>query len=848
MPRLFGLRLGMLLHLYGRRLRAHPVAELLAGLGVAVGVALVFGVLLANASLTGSAAKLVKGLAGGARFELAASSSQGFDQRIVARVGRLQGVEVAAAVLRRNVTITGPDGAREVQLIGVSASLEDLGGIATRELAAGAQLLHGGIGLPGQVAQSIGAKRRSVISLAAGAQVRRVHVRALLGGSLAALDTSPVVVAVLHVAQSLTSSPHTVSQVLVKPLPGKADLVRRELRAIAGEGLQVRPATAELKLLEVATAPNRQSTSLFTAIAVMIGFLLALNAMLMTVPERRRFIAELRMQGYDSRQVALLLGFQAAVLGAVASLLGIGLGALLAHALFQQVPDFLTAAFPIGTEEALQPLTLIAAVLCGMLAAAGASLASMIDLSQRRSLESSLAHGGARSEVIASRTSALHGGFGLALVVLALLLALLAPSLTIVSGVALGIAVICLSPLALRSVVALLPRIAVGVRSPSLIVAVSELRAVTVRAVALTGIVALAVYGGVAIGGARQDLLKGISQATTQYFSTAPVWVTAGRDVFNTGSFDASGPARAAARARGVSSVRIYRGGLVDVGNRRMWLRARPPSDGILLERSQLVEGDIAIATKRIRAGGWAAVSSGFASEEGLHVGGAFTLPTPAGPRSLRIAAILTNSGWPPGTITIDASEYERSWGSSQAAALEVSLDKGISPARGRASVRSALVSSYLGLAVNTASQRAALSNQSALEGLRTLQEISIVLLIAAALAVASALSAAIWQRRTRLGALKIQGYSAAQLWGAVLIESAVTILAGSVLGAVVGVGGHALASRYLALTTGFPAPFAPGPVQALLTVALFVLIALAVIAVPGGVAARVQARTVLQD
>ena len=58
----------------------------------------------------------------------------------------------------------------------------------------------------------------------------------------------------------------------------------------------------------------------------MVGFLLALNAMLLTVPERRRFVADLRMQGYDWRQILMLLGFQAIVLGVVASAAGVVLG------------------------------------------------------------------------------------------------------------------------------------------------------------------------------------------------------------------------------------------------------------------------------------------------------------------------------------------------------------------------------------------------------------------------------------------------------------------------------------------------------------------------------------------
>ena len=119
---------------------------------------------------------------------------------------------------------------------------------------------------------------------------------------------------------------------------------------------------------------------------------------------------------------------------------------------------------------------------------------------------------------------------------------------------------------------------------------------------------------------------------------------------------------------------------------------------------------------------------------------------------------------------------------------------------------------------------------------------------MAAALAVAAALGATIWQRRTRLAALKIQGYDRGQLWRAVLIESAITIAVGAVLGAVVGVFGHALADRFLALSTGFPAPFSLNAPQLLLTLALLSAIALAVIAIPGGAAARVPPTAVFQE
>lgn len=847
-PKILGVRVDMLLHLYRRRLRAHPAAELLAGSGVAIGVALVFGVLLANASLTSSAGRLIHGLTGSARYELTARSSQGFGEALVAKVGELEGVQVAAPVLRQNVTLTGPRGEQAVQLIGVTSSIEALGGVATQELGAGAVLLKGGLGLPAGVADALGVRPGGSLALASGGAVRAAQMRVVLGESLAGASASPVAVAVLAVAQGLVGSPGRVSEILIRPAAGAERTVAGELsRLAASEHLDLRAADDELRLLNVATRPNRQSTSLFTAIAVMIGFLLALNAMLLTVPERRRFIAELRMQGYDARQIVLLMGMQAISLGLAASLVGIALGYALSHLFFQQVPGFLTAAFPIGAEEVVRAGTIAAAIGCGVLATALASLSPLLDLRAGRPADVGFRRAGAHSEVVKARTIGVLGVVGLCLIATASVLALLVPSLTIAAGVALALASVCLIPAAFAMLTRLLPRAGERIHSSALIVAMTELRATTTRSVALAGIVCLAVYGGIAIGGARRDLLQGIERATDQYFASAQVWVTSGSDVFNTNSFAPSAPAAAIARAPGIASVRVYRGGLLDVGERRMWVRAKPATDASVLEASQVVHGDYASATKLIRAGGWAAVSSDFADERHLHVGGYFLLPTPSGAARLGVAAITTNSGWPAGAITLSGPDYARLWHTTDAAALEVSLGPGVSPAAGRRAVLAALGPGS-GLQARTASERAAQSASSARQGLRTLEEISTLLLVAAALSVASALSAAIWQRRPRLAALKIQGYDAAQLWRAVLLECGVTIGVGALVGALVGIAGHALAGRFLQLTTGFPAPFSLGPAQVLLTIVLFGAIALAVIALPGMLAARVSARAVLQE
>ncbi len=847
-PKIFGVRLTMLLFLYRRRLRAHPLQELLAGIGIAVGVALVFGVLLANAGLTGSVEKLVRGLSGSARLALVARSPEGFPEQLTSRVRRLPGVEIATPVLRQNMTISGPHGREAIQLIGVSPSLASLGGIAQQELGNGALLLSGGLGLPGAVADKVGTLRGGKVTLVGNGYAHPKRVGAVISGeAVKVLEGCPVAVALLPVAQRLAEHPGRITELLIKPHPGKDKLVAGELRSVAGGRLDVEPADNELRLLTEATKPNRQSTTLFSAISIMVGFLLALSAMLLTVPERRRFIAELRMQGYEPRQIVLLLGFQAITLGLLASAAGVALGDLLSHTVYHQVPAYLTVAFPVSAEQSLHASSAVLAIGCGVLATVLASISPVLDLRSGRPADAVFRETGSSGQLVLESTVVRGAAAGLLLIALVGVLVALVPALTIVGGVVLALATLCLMPAVLVGTARLLPRITQRSHSPAVIVAMSELRAITTRSVALAAIAALAVYGSVAIGGARDDLLRGINNAIVQYHSTADIWVTNGSNVFNTDSFALAGTPAKVARAPGVRSVSIYQGTLIDVGPRRLWVRARPRSDPAMLESSQILSGNFAHADALIRDGGWAAVSNGFASEHHLRLGHSFELPTPSGPERLRLAAITTNSGWPPGTITISSADYARAWKTNHAAALEVVLQPGVTEAAGIRSIYAA-IGSRSGLSVRSASQRASEAEASARQGLHTLSQIWTLLLVAAALAVAAALSATIWQRRARLASLKIQGYHPVQLWSGLLLESGVMLGVGSLTGATIGIYGHALAGRWLTTTTGFPAPFSIGAPHVLLTLALITFIALAVLALPGFLAARVSVRLSLQE
>ncbi len=266
-----------------------------------------------------------------------------------------------------------------------------------------------------------------------------------------------------------------------------------------------------------------------------------------------------------------------------------------------------------------------------------------------------------------------------------------------------------------------------------------------------------------------------------------------------------------------------------------------------MIQPSQLLHGNLERATRLIGGGGWVALSNGIAEERHLKVGDAFTLPTPSGTAHLRVAAITTNVGWPPGAITLSDSDYQRYWQTTDPTALEVNLKPGVTPQAGKRAVKQAL-SGRPGLLVQTLRERESRYEASARQGIASLTDISTLLFIATSLAIACALSAAIWQRRTRLAALKANGFTSRQLLRALFLESLILIGAGCLDGAIFGIYAHALASRWLEVSIGFPAPFSLGLGLVFLTLALIMAIAIAVIAIPGVLAARTPAHASFEE
>jgi putative ABC transport system permease protein len=830
-----------LIYFYRKRLRVHAVQELLAGLGIAVGVALVFSVQVANSSITGSARQILHALAGDATLQLAARDADGLDQGTLARVQGLPGVADASALLDQRATISF--GARQVQvdLAGVDANLPSLDGIATRHIGLGGLLIGNGLVLPVSISRALGlADNESVreglpeVTVATRGRVRRTAVAAVLDrGTIGPLSEAFLGVVSLRFAQDLSGLHGRVTRILVAARPGEEALARRGLERVAGGRLTVASVDDELRSLQQATAPIAQSTSLFAAISAFVGLLFTFTAMLLTVPERRRFAADLRIMGYRRGSVAQILAFQAILLGIVASGAGLVAGWLLSQTGAHDPPGYLAFAYPLGTQRVIGWGAVLMAFFSGVVATCLAASRPLLDLRRRRAMNDVLVQAGEPGHAVGAPLRRALAACGLLLFAVAGLVLLLEPAATIGGIIATAVAMVLVVPVCFALVLNASDGPADRWRLNSLALAIRQLRATSLRSLGLVATGAVAVFGAVGLEGAHRNLLHGLYSDYRGYVGTADIWIAQPGDDLALQPFDGAGVRRRVQAVSGVRAVRAYRGGLLDLGHRRVWVIARPRGDRDIVPSGQLVDGNRE-GVERVRGGGWVTISQQIADDRGIAPGGRIELPTPTGTVAYRVAATTTNLGWGPGAIVMSDGDYRRAWSTSAMAALEVDVDAGANPGAVADRIRQSLGPARKALLVQTAEQRSTHANGIARAGLAQLGQIAKLLLLAAALALAAAMGAGVYQRRGALAQLRVMGWRSRKLWRALLWESALILGTSCLIGAAAGVYGHFLGDRWLRYSTGYPAPFAFAAEQTIALCLLVTVAAVVVAAIPG--------------
>ncbi len=358
--------------------------SLLFVLGVALGVAMVIAIDLANSSASRAFNLSTESITGRATHRITGGPA-GLPTEVYTRLRLELGLREAAPVIAEYVR--GVElGGQPLRLFGVDTFAEPpfRSYLTAVQVDGGSQAafdaLNAFIAEPNTILMSqsladrFGVRAGDTLALRAGNARVTVRVIGLLQPEdrLSAQAIDDLLLTDIATAQEIVGRPGAITRVDLI-LPPDYDLSRIE--ALLPPGAALVPAREEGALSQMTAAfeLNLQALSL---LALVVGVFLIYNTVTFSVVQRRPVLGTLRALGATRRQVfALILG-EALILGAVGTVLGLGLGIIFGRAAVGLVAQTISDLyFTVNVQGvAVDPLTLAKGAVVGL----GASLLTAV--------------------------------------------------------------------------------------------------------------------------------------------------------------------------------------------------------------------------------------------------------------------------------------------------------------------------------------------------------------------------------------------------------------------------------------------------------------------------------------
>ena len=316
-----------------RGLAARRLRTALTVIGVALGVALVTGTLLANQASSEAVRKAAAEILGRAELRVRAFDPAGFTPRAVLDMRQISGVLAAAPVAERRLTVStapGPD-EKVFTLVAYGVDPEDEIAVRSYDLEAG-RFLSGESPYDAVVNAAWAARNGLEVGDDLLLDGRRLGVPALrivgllgdLGvGALAQGNVLVIARDTLNTA-FLVQAPTTYVDLVVAG--GRAPDVQGALDREMTEPFIVETVDDAERQLARAQSGFAGIGFLFGLVALVVGSFLVANTLAMTVSERIREIGLLRAAGMTRRQVVALFVRQGAAVGIMGGIVGVGAG------------------------------------------------------------------------------------------------------------------------------------------------------------------------------------------------------------------------------------------------------------------------------------------------------------------------------------------------------------------------------------------------------------------------------------------------------------------------------------------------------------------------------------------
>lgn len=782
-----------------RHLIRHPWQFALAILGVALGVAVVVAIDLANQSARVAFSLSTETIAGRATHQIVGGPS-GLPDDLYRRLRVDLGVRNSAPVIEGYVTTPRYPGLT-LRVLGIDPLAEGqfrpytTGGAGGQGSPTSFFTEPGAALLAGQTAKQYGiggAVLRQPVDLALeiGGRAASTRVVGLIEpedeASRRALDA--LLVTDVATAQEWFGKVGRLDRIdLILPLGAAGDAQIAAIKSILPPGAQITTPQVRSNALQQMTSAFELNLSALSLLALVVGMFLIYNTMTFSVVQRRGLLGTLRCLGVSRAEVLRLVLGEALLVGLVGSLAGIALGIVLGRGLVglvtQTINDLYFAVSVSGL--AISPLPIIKGFALGMGATALAAAVPALEatLTPPRTV---IRRSSYEERVLAGVPLVALGGLA-AMALGAVAMALPGNNLVLSFG---GLFAITIGAAALTPIVTLWLMTAVRPLAGRLFGmlgrmaardVVASLSRTSVAVAALMIAVSVTIGVGLMVSSFRVTVVSWLEQTIrADIFVSAPSTAANRLDTPVPDAFVAS-----AAVAPGVERVRRYRS--VDVtDDTGQYIRIAldvAMADHQVFQWVGAPAGDV---WAQFDGGTGVLVSEPMAFKRNLAVGDTIALVTDRGERKVKVAGVFLDYGSDQGVLMLPLDRYRAWWDDAAITSLGIYLRPGFDVEQTVVQLRTLVPSGQI---INIQSNRTLREASLAIFD-RTFAITNVLQLLATIVSfvgILAALMALQLERSRELGVLRANGLTPRQLWGLVLGQTGLMGLAAGLLAIPVG-------------------------------------------------------------
>jgi putative ABC transport system permease protein len=376
----------IILRLAERYISRRFLQSILFILGVALGVAMIIAIDVANGSARQAFSLSTQSVTGSATHQIIGGPA-GLSTDLYRQIRVDLGVRRSAPVIDEYVRVRELDN-RALRMFGVDAFAEapfrdyltnvEIDSDNTSDQGFGA--IQQFIAQPNTIIIASTMAERYNVTIGDTVTIRAatVTVNGLLNPTDAASEQAvdDLILADIATAQEIVGTPGRINRIDLNLVPENADAIISQIQPLLPDGARVGPVSGSDNTLAQMTEAFELNLQALSLLALVVGVFLIYNTVTFSVVQRRHVLGVLRSLGTTRRQIFVLILGEAALLGLVGTIMGLGLGVIFGRAAVALVAQTISDLYFVVNVVTVnvEPFTLVKGAAVGVFASVGAAI------------------------------------------------------------------------------------------------------------------------------------------------------------------------------------------------------------------------------------------------------------------------------------------------------------------------------------------------------------------------------------------------------------------------------------------------------------------------------------------